>query len=642
MRRTSSSYKHLKTNSLVSNSPFKSLVTDPHHKPTTPSSVKSTKPSTGLGHGSPSPASSRGVPSSNDNRRLSADVHVQLGQGSEHEDPVSVSIAGEESSEDEEALMTVVERRRLDFKRESKRRQSAGLAGLSSKSKVTNSPFLQSPSMDEALSPDTIPNPSPLESISSVTTGESPSIASATSFNSPPRSPQRVECFDSNTSPAPTTPSKPASTKSHLSDLAKQTAPPSPSPKSSLKSRRLRGPRLSKEGESSSSLFTRRERRKTVTFTERPEVSFFEKDANEQDVGSYKGSEDEYGGEEYEHSYAVEEGTFLTQATVEMGREESNAFEFEEIDGAASPLPLFLGEGHDYERQQSSLPADDSYHNFTIHASQSIDDPHDATDNFVSSLLEDDFLSPASISSPVFLGPTLDVSVPSSPFQDEPLAPVARSTLPTLPASAADPILLNGNILEPSTHLSYGHQDQPVEPFVIPTVQRASGVPPTASPSALSSQPVEVSASGLREAHAHQAGPLPDPFLTISTVQNLFSPPKPPKGGIGLGLPAGEGGVPSGRSHHTERQQAVKELRRGVRRESQDSLHSEAQRPLSDAEDPEVEAKDFGLLETRSSLVASRGKKLPEIDVFGVNVAISEVKPTVSAADLGQVICVLN
>jgi serine/arginine repetitive matrix protein 2 len=536
--------------------------------------------------------------------------------------------------------MTVAERRQLDFNRDAKRRQSAGLAGLSSKSKVTNSPFLQSPSpsMEEALSPDTNPNfaPSPLESASSVTTGDSPSLASATSFSSPPRSPESNPPAMQMASPAPVTPTKPSSTKSHLSELAKQEAPPTPSPKSSLKTRRLRGPRLSKDLEGGVPL-AKRERRKTVTFTERPEVSFFEKDTSaemsEQDTGGdgeEEDSPDEYGG--YEYEYEAGKGSPPSR-TAEMGREESGAFEFE--DGEAIPSPLPSSQDYDDRRgrfeggssNSLAIPVDDSYNDFTLH-DRSSDDVYCATDNFVSSLVEDDFLSPVSVSSPIFLGPAVDLDDPDAPIPTaqlppHPLAselpPLQQPDLPKQPSSETEPILMNGNVLEPSTHL---HLANASSSSPVRTTRRS--LSPSTSP-ASSSLTTRSLSSDRPDAHAHQSGPLPDPFLTVSTVQRLFSPPSKPKaaGGLGLGLPADEDGIPYGRSHHAERQQAVKALRRGELTEAEGKGSEEAaERTEKEDEDAQERSEEL----QRSSLVASRGLRLPDVDVFGETKMVRQVE----------------
>lgn len=347
---------------------------------------------------------------------------------------------------------------------------------------------------------------------------------------------------------------------------------------------------------------------------------------SEQELEAEQESEDEYGGYEYEYEVGV--GSPPSKP-VEMGREDSSAFEFEDNDAIPSPLPPSANDEDGRFDNVPVISADDSYNDFSQYA----------TDNFISSLLEeDDFMSPASVSSPVFLGPSVNLddpeaNTPTAPLSSRPVV-VGRSTLPTLPASEADPILMNGNVLEPSTHLHCGPSpttnETPSSPFNARSIGRSTS---SSSITSTSSHP---------EAHAHQSGPLPDPFLTVSTVQRLFSPPSKSKtkGGLGFGLPSDEDGVPYGRSHHAERQHAVKQLRMGEPAQSLAEDDAEAEVNLTEeVEDQSVtgtnemeEPREEP--ENRGSLIASRGLRLPEVDVFGEKKSIQETEEQVCLAVL--------
>lgn len=647
-RRTSSSYKHMKTNSLVSNSPFKTvgLPAQP-----SPSSVgrPPTKHAIDLGLGvSSSPAISAPPPPRGELQRK------QQQRRSSTADDVDDTSSDEDADDrrlrqQQHPDHAAAVQRRLDFQRESKRRQSAGLAGLSSRAKVSASPFLvRSPSFEGSDDPARAagaggagggpPRPPPVGVVGTSSADEDddenddeghgvnhgylplplepgsslmmdhPMVDDSPAFSSPGFSSPPTD-HDTTASPlasppsqlpeeasydqyqqyvqqqehqeerrflsAPSTPSR----ASHLSATAD--GAPSPSPKSSLKKKRTRR----SAGQDGVPL-ARRERRKTVTFDERPEVSFFDQETSTQaisdeDVAVYGGgghwddyddeeemSENEMGGQRLEVPYHQHQ----------LHSHDSNdSFEFEREEIPGSPTPR----------------ADESFGEVSMLSNEDDDqyDPNElysATDSFVTSLLEEHLLSPGSVYSPVFPSeggespslqqhehqflkdtslnsppPSVNVLSASRDIEDTPThqpyhsqqqqqqhPKIEQPDLPHLAASPADPILLNGNALEPSTHLpplSVAHHHQGSSP------RRSSST----SSLAIHHHP---------EVHAHQSGPLPDPFLQVSTVQHHLAAEheqEEEKKEETLNRDS-EDGVPYGRSHHADRFRAVQELRKGT------------------------------------------------------------------------------
>ena len=494
-RRTSSSFKHVKHNSLVSNSPFKQGNTPPLPQL---GRQQAAKKAVGLGI-SRSPASPGGPTSSPcpSPRKTSGDRRRRDEENLDpaHEPAIKVVAADEHdaqddgiSSGDDEVPLATIERRRADFKRDAKRRQSAGLANLSSKSKVSNSPFLTRSSSSELddvpasgrtsraasagteeveraeegfdepqddLEPEeaepeqpqhpTLFHPSPLESLSSTLSSSQPSSPSSSVLSAPSPPPAPPAELHPQT---PATPSRPT----HLQALP----PVSPSPKSSLKSRRIKGPRSSSGSGSGVAGSGARPRRKTVTFREGAEVSVFERD---QDPSVMSDSGDEYGNatdEDEDESYG--EGSF-------------------ELDHAQR------GGYSDDDEQDSYYPGRD--------------EARSATESFVSSLIEEDLFSPSSVGTPVF---------PAGMMAGFPASPLMTA--------------------DPRDHQSDQHNSAPPHVELPHPEQNEHNI-------GMNDEVVVEERDG--EVKAHQEGPLHDPFLVPAV-----SAPAKKTGGLGLGRPSGE------------------------------------------------------------------------------------------------------
>lgn len=489
--------------------------------------------------------------------------------GTENED---VKPRDDDSSDDESASTVA---RQDNFRRRTKGRQSAGLANLGKKAKVTNSPFL-------ALSPPSTEAALPMPALSPSAEDTTPSLSEADSFPSPP--PSSADDVVSTSSPprlrptpefepislplcAPLTPTKPAS---NLPPHIVPEAPPTPSPKSSLKSH----PRTSRA-------FVR-ERRKTVTFEARPEISVFEREGSA-DLSSAVDSDDDYG-DPYPRPHPPrapaqeEEYSYELSPKPQQGSDDDEAangsFEFDLTPSPLLALQRSPGQdsvddafdSHVGNLSLGSYSSDYSLNDLDLRAGDD-EDPED----FVNRLLaENQLLSPVPATQTVFerysadseevFGSSQSLGLSSAETESSGPSPaLAHLDLPHLPASQADPILMNGNVLEPSTNF------------------RRS----TSSKSNLAEKALSPSKS-YPEPHAHQTGPLPDPFLTVNTVQGILGSP-------GNGPRDEEDGVPLGRTHHSDRRRTVGELREGL------GLHKSPEQRRSDVHDSVKDGEDvFG------------------------------------------------
>jgi len=624
-RRTSNSYKHLKSNSLVSNSPFKQEpsprqpgIGGGHSDGESPKRTGGSGGTFGLGIGlGQSPARrSPGRRSSKDGgRRMS-------GSGGIENEPLS---SGESSDDNENDVPGAVATRQADFRRRTKGRQSAGLATLGSKAKVTNSPFL-------ALSLSPPPSATelallPLPALSPSNEDTTPSLSETSSFPSPLLASSSLPVEDGSGSPpslkptptsepialpllTPLTPTKPhANLPAHVAP----DAPPTPSPKSSMKSHPRQGASAGRPARQP----VVRERRKTVTFDERPEISVFEREASAE-LSSAVGSDDdddddEYGepfpavgsrrgppAQEQEYSYELspslpqqgsddEAGDFAVKSDTSFEFDLSPARGLAQAAADAEDDPL--GNHRLANLSLGSYNSDYSLNELDL--GRSADDDEDPED-FVNRLLaENQLLSPVPATQTVFerysadaeevfgadddandalaLGPVLGAGSNAGQSSGEPSPALRHVELPHLRASAADPILMNGNVLEPSA-VRGGSSGGGL------TRSRSS----TAS---LLAVDVGVAAEGeapLSSPHAHQSGPLPDPFLTVKTVQDIVNSPAHGR------RPAEEGGVPLGRSHHSERHRAVGELREGLGSSRLAQAQSPIRAPAVDREGADV------------------------------------------------------
>ena len=222
-RRSSSSYKHVRNNHLVSNSPFKSLI---------PTSSAAPFPSV--------------------TRRVSGEKRPR---------PSSMS----EQAENERPFAS---------KRE--RRQSKTFQNLMEKEPVTKSPFKVASSNDEQESPQLPPRQIPGGPLARGPIPTFPVLAV--------EEPNPGDSFLSGGRLSPSSDSShpaPVSAESNTSDTQTQETPAQPTPtRSSLVSRRMHGPRSS--GSVRDSFGRRRSRRKTVTFDERCDVVEFEPEDDEE------------------------------------------------------------------------------------------------------------------------------------------------------------------------------------------------------------------------------------------------------------------------------------------------------------------------------------------------------------------------
>lgn len=578
-RRTSNSYKHLKSNSLVSNSPFKqepsprqggSFSDSGSPKRAGGSAAGTYGLGIGLGQSPARRAAAAGIV-----RKSSKDGSGWRvsGSGGTENEPLS-------SDDDEADVPAGVAARQDAFRKRTKGRQSAGLANLGQRAKVTNSPFLElsapPPAAEISL---------PLPALSPSAEDTTPSLSETSSFPSPPP-PDDDDALSLPGSPPslkPTplsepvalpllTPSTPTKPLTNLPAHVAPDAPPTPSPKSSLKLQGRQQPRTAAQRH------VVRERRKTVTFDERPEISVFEREPSAE-LSSALGSDDEneYGepyGRRPTHAPPQEEYAYELSPNPQLGSDDdgpsdgNTSFEFD-----LSPSPLLtLGsdvqhragdddedEADEYDGKQlanlslGSYSSDYSLNELDLGA----DDDEDPED-FVNRLLaENQLLSPVPATQTVFerysadaeevFGSSHSVALGIStadsdaPESREPSPAVRHLDLPHLGASEADPILMNGDVREPSTHLLPRSRSS--------KANLAAALSPSPSP--------EQAAAAHGPAHAHQSGPLPDPFLTVQTVQRIVGSPA-------HGLPSEEGGVPLGRTHHAERHKAVGELREGL------------------------------------------------------------------------------
>ncbi|CDZ98782.1 Pleckstrin homology-like domain [Phaffia rhodozyma] len=681
LRRTSSSYKHLKTNSLVSNSIFKQDAS-PQLSDSTPKMMSGenspTKAFSGNGWGSP---------------------RKSPGAGWKHNTGYNSNDEGSSDEEDEEDLSRVSPERKLDFKARTKGRQSMGLVNLPKQGKVTSSPFLkqrdstttfplesptkpsvvsngsevsnvltssfESTSADEddeteqivpenSLSIDHSPHPSPLES--STTSAESSPSQSITfspynpneSFPSPPPSNAQIS-FPSERE-TPSTPHRPTSIPSHM----RQNITASPSPKSNLKAR------VARTGGSGT-----RERRKTVTFEDRPEVSFFEKDASL----------------DYVESPIVDDNSPSSQETFGSSPigSESGMFEYDHSppwNDQFSVHPehhLPTDSSYDLLPQPASLPEDASYtslvdlNDVSYGSYDGAHDPFSEANMFVNDLLKEaDLLTPGSVSSAHFPETNDDTQLASDDdapsyidegqeLKEEEARTAGVSAhgtsygyrgpeefrtelslgaeietsydhpkidaldLPHLRSSPADPILLNGNVLEPSTFSTAAAHHSPIS---------TARIKQSTSTTSLSSVHW-----AKEDVQAHQSGPLPDPFLTLQTVQNILTSPSPKMKRSGSstrsiaelthGLPKDQQGIPYGRTHHSERRFVRRVLKDGIGIEEkskddlEDLIREDKENSFLKEVEGEIEEKEEAQRRTGHPLVGTRGLVLSDLNLAG-------------------------
>jgi hypothetical protein len=286
MRRTSASYKHIRTHSLVSESPFKKPGGEPIGPKYQPKAARyaalSVLSSTARQSKIPTPATRR---PSGEKRRRSQSV-------------------GENESPGSQATPVV------------RRRQSKGLDGLEQAKYVAKSPFRASASQESVTSNDRRPL-SPLDA---------PEDHNDDHADQRPSTPPSPAIPLSTSTSLPVTPPRPA----RVSALSSPASTPasSPSPRSNLVSKRLRGPRSPSHSPTPNPSL--RYRRKTVTFDERCDVLEFDTDEFEHDGNVFESEDEEsdrFNGDDHDEFHEVD----LTNTDSSMGNDTNDSIDYRPI-----------------------------------------------------------------------------------------------------------------------------------------------------------------------------------------------------------------------------------------------------------------------------------------------------------------------
>ncbi|WWC58165.1 uncharacterized protein I303_100701 [Kwoniella dejecticola CBS 10117] len=602
-RRSSSSFKHVSKNSLVSNSPFKSPTTVQgaqaagfsletgaekviHERRSTralgeiPSPAKGVNPTSkaaiGLGIGiSPSKRStSRSSSGSGGGNAISGQRRVSNEKG-------KVAFPGVERKTSTERKLSGSKENESPDVRFAKRvpRSSMGFKDLAKGTLVTKSPFKRVPSgglsnnsgsranespsvYDVGPSPKSIPverddvfsSPSPRRASASKQQQQRRASPSASlgvgtrSSESPTPSPPRAVAqplFIANNGSAGPSPLS----KSLPIPPIEPAATPTPHKSAMTPSRRLRGPRDLAAGLESPT-------RKTVTFQSVPDVKEFETMSAEPSMdGSFEVRQHE---DEDEDDAWIDEGINLNlprENSLDELLSDTHAIDRHMQAAAASASPILT------EENDGTMPEDST------------------TANFMDTLIEEGLFSPPTMDTPAFddqnafelplepvdhdsdrpflATPSLGGSVHATPLfagdmfgetdsagipygrthhaeraalahSLSPVKGVSPIEQPQLPREEEHNMLLNANAAQPSLAI-------PTSPVHYPEYND-----PFASASISSSMP-----------HAHQAGPMPDPFITIQTATQVLP----------VRLEEREEDViPLGRTSHAERLQARRML----------------------------------------------------------------------------------
>nr|XP_019014530.1 uncharacterized protein I206_00612 [Kwoniella pini CBS 10737]OCF53311.1 hypothetical protein I206_00612 [Kwoniella pini CBS 10737] len=598
-RRSSSSFKHVSKNSLVSNSPFKSPTTVQgaqaagftldtggekviHEKRSTralgetPSPAKgvnvTSKAAIGLGIGiSPSKRST----SRSSSGSGSGSGNAVIGQRRVSTEKGKVAFPVVERKTSSERKVSGSKENESPDVRSSKRvpRSSMGFKDLAKGTLVTKSPFKRVPSgglsstssskanestsiLDIGPSPKTIPverddvfsSPSPRRLSASKQQQQrraSPSASlgvGARSSNSPtpspPRSVPQPLLTTSNTSAGPSPLSKSLSIPS-----IDATPTPTPHKSAMTPSRRLRGPRDLSVGLESPT-------RKTVTFQSVPDVKEFETISAEPSMdGSFEVRQHD---DEDEDGWA-DEGINMSlprDSSLEELLSDTHAIDRHMQAVAASASPILT------EENDGTMPEDST------------------TANFMDTLIEEGLFSPPTMDTPAFEDQSA-FELPLEPVDNDSEPPFLAT--PSLGGSVhATPLFAGGMFGETDSEgIPYGrthHAERAaiahsLSPAKIALVEQ----PPlprdvdhsmllnanAAQPSlAIPQSPVHypeyndpfASASA---PHAHQVGAMPDPFITIQTATQVLPIRHEERE---------EDGIPLGRTSHVERLQARRML----------------------------------------------------------------------------------
>jgi serine/arginine repetitive matrix protein 2 len=565
-RRTSSSFKHVTKNSLVSNSIFKQASTGPsltsaeerviHERagrrgmgeaPAPAAGVASTpKVSIGLGISatakprSASRSASGGRPSPSGTRRVSVDRTRTT--------PTST----ERRASGERVVSASKENESPDIRsRKGAPRQSMGLKGLARNEYVSKSPFRRVPSGGLSGTSSTRANESPSQSSPRSFPVEKDDLFSSPSPSTTKRRDSPSKFRARNTSPTPSPPRgmaqptlasgivpSPLGPGQMLGASSYNELSPSPTPiKSSMTpSRRLRGPR----GHSDAS-FDSPTKHKTVTFQAVPDVKEFEAAIGEG---------------------ATPDGSF-EQETQSEGEEDGD---WADDDAREDSLEDIL---HEPATLDSAYGRQFRVTNPDISVPDISDDGHglgdeSATAEFMDTLISEGLFSPPELSTPAFEDyphfqlptqghesapflstPSLGDSVHATPLlagvetdlaisdRDAAGIPYGRTHHAERNAAAhAASIQLGPVIAQPNMPHGGDHQ----------MLMNGNAAQPASAPN--------ISQSG-SDPLAHQFGPIPDPFLTIQTATNVLSTSPSDRT---------EDGTPLGRTSHVERMQAARML----------------------------------------------------------------------------------
>ncbi|OXG24431.1 hypothetical protein C361_02285 [Cryptococcus neoformans Tu259-1] len=581
-RRTSNSFKVVTSNSLVSNSPFKSPQAGGtgekgqviHERRSTrqlgevaPSArgVGSTpKTVIGLGisakrSGSRSPSGGAAV---NGQRKVS-------GERPRVAFPVS---NGERRSSGERDVSGSKENESPDV-RYGKRlpRASMGLKGLVEGSYVSKSPFKKSPSglsaasdnqADEAASaaPGTVPvemddvfsSPSPRRISGGKQRRASPGTLGSMAHRSPTFSSPRSVASNVFLAPPPNglSPLREQLSASYHADLE-----PMPTPtaqKSALTpSRRLRGPRRASQGYDSPS-------KKTVTFQPTPDVKEYEILSAEPSAdGSFDVEmEDEADWEDERQNslddLLIEEENVSPNEQIEQESHDDHDAQHNEST-TADFMDTLVQEGL-FSPPEMDTPAFQDQAAFEIPLETSFTEAENESDR---PYLATPSLGDSVHASPLFgnhdvFSETDSAGIPYGRTHHAERAAEAHKTVlhipieqPSLPHAQEHRMLFNANAAQPSilppitpTSPSFYHDYN--DPFA------------SVTPSLSSRAPEPKSQQG-PEPHAHQSGPLPDPFITLQTATKTILPSEESKN-------REEDGVPLGRTSHKDRVLAARML----------------------------------------------------------------------------------
>lgn len=602
-RRTSSSFKHVKNNSLVSNSIFKSppppSVEDPAHLQSTkrlsfidgkPSSVSPIKPpvltrtsssgSIGLGitakHQRSSSGSVRKVSpvvksrSPSGSRRVSNGTERKVSGGALSALQHSPENAQPADSPDVKASQA------------RKPRQSMGLKTLSKGNLVSGSPFLQG---EERRSPDKLGSPIRMGSPGRASGQDSPGHGGSPRFNgsparfsSPPVLPAKDDVF---TSPAAAPGVRTAQSLSNpyrqspLSASAlrierrspsaqvKQSTEPDQrvsfptvddSPTASTPTRSLAAPvnRFNATPTPTKSSITQRRLRgprlsgglDSPSDRKTKTVTFRDGpvDVKEFDRDSVDGDTEERCGSDWEDASEEEADS------MESGRQHSHFRE----DGSGGGL-VIMDEGEDESGEYSGRQV----------ANESM------TANFIDSLVEDGYFSPPEMNTPQFADEAQQPSITTQldlPRLSTPslggsihISPAPEAGAFPMPPARQEDVneygIPHGRMHHAEravmAHAAGSHVDHAVEQPDLPRVGAAAGLPlprtaNAAAPLVQSRKVESLARDGV--AHAHQAGVFEDPFMTIQTATSVYMHEESTTFTYRK-----EGGVPLGRTSHSDR-----------------------------------------------------------------------------------------